>query len=313
MNTHSAPFYHDVADGPDNGAAHWLTTTDGVRIRMSHWRAEEEKGTVLLFPGRTEYVEKYGRTARAFGERGYAMLAIDWRGQGLADRLLDDRSTGHVHNFDDYQTDIAAVLAAAESLELPKPYFLLGHSMGGAIGLRALMSDLPVNAAVFSAPMWGILLAPAMRPFAWGLSWTSKHAGFGHVLAPGTKAETYVLAEPFEGNSLTNDVDMYGYMQEQMRSYPDLALGGPSLHWLHEALLDTCDMASKPAPEIPCLTFLGDQEQIVDTDAVHKRMKSWPNGKLVMVKGGQHEVLMEQSETRESIHDQAADFFDKHL
>lgn len=312
MQMHPAPFYHDVAEGPENGTAHWLTTSDGVRIRMAHWRAAEEKGTILLFPGRTEYIEKYGRTAEAFGKRGYAMLAIDWRGQGLADRLIDDRDSGYVEEFDDYQKDLAAVMEAAEALDLPKPYYLIAHSMGGAIGLRAVMSGLPVKAAVFSAPMWGILMSAVMRPTAWALSWASKKAGIGHKMAPGTKARTYVLAEPFEGNNLTHDEDMWRYMQEQMRSYPDMALGGPSMHWLHEALGDMKELAAQPAPDLPCLTFLGDEEKIVDPAAIHTRMANWPRGELVTIEGAEHEVLMELPQMREMIHDRTAAFFDAH-
>jgi len=58
MEMRPAPFYQDMAEGPENGAAHWLTTADGVQIRMGHWRTGGEKGTILLFPGRTEYIEK---------------------------------------------------------------------------------------------------------------------------------------------------------------------------------------------------------------------------------------------------------------
>ncbi|MDO6522489.1 alpha/beta hydrolase [Shimia thalassica] len=313
MEMHPAPFHSDVADGPDTGVAHWLTTSDGVRIRMAHWRAANEKGTVLMFPGRTEYIEKYGRAADEFGERGYAMLAIDWRGQGLADRLIDDRAAGYVEEFSDYQKDIAAVLEAAEKLELPKPYFVIGHSMGGCIGLRAVMSGLPVNAAVFSAPMWGILMSSLMRPAAWAMSWGSKKTGIGHKLAPGTKSKTYVLAEPFDGNTLTRDIEMFRYMQDQVTSYPDLALGGPSMHWLHEALVEMRELSQMPAPDVPCLTFLGDSEQIVDPARIHKRMEGWSNGTLDIVKDGEHEVMMEVPETRDRVFTNAAAFFDAHL
>ena len=107
----SAPFYSDVADGPEHGRAFWLRTTDGVRIRIGLWTPSgASKGTVLLFPGRTEYTEKYGRAAADFARRGYATLAVDWRGQGLADRLLDDAMSGYVQVFDDYQTDVEASL-----------------------------------------------------------------------------------------------------------------------------------------------------------------------------------------------------------
>ncbi len=73
------------------------------------------KGTVLLFPGRTEYIEKYGRAARDLYQRGFATLTVDWRGQGLADRMLEDARIGHVHYFTDYQKDVAAMIAGRAS------------------------------------------------------------------------------------------------------------------------------------------------------------------------------------------------------
>ena len=78
----NAPFFEDIALGPIGGAAHWLTTVGGLRIRGGHWTGPHMKGTVLLFPGRTEYIEKYGPTAADFLARSYAIVAIDWRGQG---------------------------------------------------------------------------------------------------------------------------------------------------------------------------------------------------------------------------------------
>ncbi|MEP2533289.1 alpha/beta hydrolase [Shimia sp.] len=308
MQLRDAPFYHDVAEGPP-ARAWWLHAEDGVRIRMAYWPSTNARGTVFLLPGRTEYIEKYGRSAADFAARGFAQVSIDWRGQGLADRLLDDRRAGYVQDFPDFQLDLDAVLQAAEQENLPKPYFIIGHSMGGSICLRALMENKPFNAAVFSAPMFGIQLSALMRPAAWAISWASSRAGHGHRFAPGTGQETYVLDKPFEGNSLTTDPDMYRYMQAQMRGYPDLALGGPSLHWLHEALRECRTLDLRPSPDVPCITFLGEREQIVATDAIAERMNRWPNGKLEMVPGGQHEVLMEIPELRNRIFDQCAALF----
>ena len=109
MDLEPAPFHADLAEGPAGARAHWVHTSDGLRIRLGHFPAEEPRGTVLLFPGRTEYIEKYGRTASDLAAGGYDTLCIDWRGQGLADRLLEDVRTGHVHVFEDYQRDVAAI------------------------------------------------------------------------------------------------------------------------------------------------------------------------------------------------------------
>lgn len=311
----AAPLHHGVADGPAGGQAFWLHTADGVRIRVGHWpqsTQDDARGTVLLFPGRTEYVEKYGRAAADLALRGFDTLTIDWRGQGLADRLITDRRIGHVGRFTDYQRDVAAMLEAARSLDLPRPYYLLAHSMGGCIGLRAVMEDLPVAACAFTGPMWGIQMASATRPAAWALSWSSARLGFGHHLAPGTTAETYVLAEPFDDNALTRDAQMYAYMQQQMTTHPDLCLGGPSLRWLNGALVEMAHLARRPAPDVPCLTYVGSHERIVCADRIMARMDSWPAGRLELIRGGEHEVMMDTPKTRAQIFDGLAAHFAAH-
>jgi len=172
MHRSSAPFFHEIACGPEGGHAQWRITQDGVRIRVGHWPAETgtAKGTVLLFPGRTENIEKYGPTAGKLTAGGYSVATVDWRGQGLADRLLPDPRPGHVEMFTDYQYDVQAVIDYATELKLPKPWVLLAHSMGGAIGLRAVMDGLPVAACCFSAPMWGIGISPPLRVVAIALT-----------------------------------------------------------------------------------------------------------------------------------------------
>lgn len=307
----TAPLYEDVAKAPEGGSAYWLTTEDAVRIRIGVW-PEGENGTVLLFPGRTEYIEKYGQTAGDLQARGYATVCVDWRGQGLADRLLDDPATGHVMHFINYQHDVHAMVKAAQELELPEPFYLLSHSMGGCIALRSLIEGLDVKAAAFSAPMWGILLAAPIRPVAWGLSWASRNLGLGHKYALGTNAVSYVVTAPFAGNLLTTDPDMYAYMQDQAAAYPQLPLGGPSMHWLFEALTETRALQAMAPPKTPTLTFLGTNERIIDSSAVVKLMEGWPDGRLEMIEGAEHEILMELPQTREFAFDGAAELFGNH-
>lgn len=305
-----APFLSDIASVAPDGRAFWLDCDDGVRVRAVLWGQEASKGTVLLFPGRTEYAEKYVHTAAALHQGGYATFAMDWRGQGLADRLIDDPLVGHVGVFTDYQRDVAAMLAAARDLNLPKPYFLIAHSMGGAIGLRAVMEGLPVNACVFTGPMWGIILNAAARPAAWAITWASRMLGTAQGLAPGTRQEAYVLVEPFKGNTLTTDPGMYDFMRDHVLAHPELSLGGPSLNWLHEALSDTLTLSRRPVPALPCLTFLGTNERIVDPRRIQARMNSWPGGELELVEGAEHEILMEQPQTRDHVHARILALFD---
>ncbi|SFI50708.1 alpha/beta hydrolase [Celeribacter neptunius] len=307
--TERAPYFADIADGPDTGEAYWLTTTDGVRIRAGLWPKEGAKGTVFILPGRTECVEKYGRGAADFAARGFASLAIDWRGQGIADRLLKDRRIGHVEDFADYQKDLDAVIALAEARAMPKPWFIIGHSMGGAIGIRALIEGKPFLAAGFSAPMWGIGLSPLQKLLVRFVSPVFHALGLQNTRAPGTKAESYMIWHGFEDNLLTSDRDMFDYMTDQVLAQPDLSLGGPSSHWVTEAIAENDWAHAHPLPDVPVLCFLGRDEKIVNTNAVRDLAARWPSCELVEVAGARHEIPMETPATRRMFYDRLAGLF----
>lgn len=306
----SAPYYAPLANGPDTGAAFWLKTKDGLRIRVGLWPHEGAKGTVFILPGRTECIEKYGRAAADLAARGYASLAIDWRGQGLADRLLKDRRIGHVERFTDYQMDLEAVIAYAEEQALPKPWFIIGHSMGGAIGIRALIEGKPFEAAGFSAPMWGIGLTPLQKLLVRFVSPVFHALGLQNLRAPGTKAETYMVWHGFPDNLLTSDREMFDYMTDQVIAKPDLGLGGPSSHWVTEALHENDWMQAQKFPGCPVVTFLGGDEKIVNTQAVRDLVARWPSCELIEVPGARHEIPMETPDTRAQFFDRLTALFD---
>ena len=307
-----APLYTDIAEAPAGGRAVWLTAADGVRVRVAVWNGAAARGTVILLPGRTEYIEKYGRAATDLAQRGYATVTLDWRGQGLADRALSDPMAGHVGDFAEYQADLAAVLEFMRKDGLPEPYYLMAHSMGGCIGLRALMQGLPVKAAAFSAPMWGILMAAWMRPLATAIATTARWFNFDGRYAPGTGPSTYVIDSPFAGNTLTTDAEMWDYMRRQAQAHRDLSLGGPSLGWLKAALAECQALSMLPSPDVPTLCALGTAEKIVDVGPVHARMAIWPRGRLEIYPGSEHEVMMERSPTRARFFDQAVALFGDH-
>lgn len=310
MDLTEAPLLTDVWPGPSDGKAWWVQAPDGVRLRMAAWGFDAPKGTVLLLPGRTEYVEKYGQAAQELADRGYATLCIDWRGQGLADRFLTDRRIGHVERFSDYQKDVAAMLRLAQNLDLPKPYMLLGHSMGGCIGLRSMFEGLDVKAAVFTGPMWGIKIAPHMVVPAWVLAHAMPALKQHNAIPPGRNIEPYVLIEPFADNMLTTDKPMWEMMVEQLKAMPELGLGAPSYQWLREALYDTLRLARLPSPRQPALTYLGTNERIVHIGQMEERMAKWPGGRLEIIENGEHEVLMEGPDIRNRVFDDMVAFFD---
>lgn len=300
-----APYYGALAEAP-GGRAIWLRTRDGVRLRLVKWAKPDARGTVVIFPGRSEFAEKYGRVAVDLAHRGLASVAVDWRGQGLADRVHDDPMAGHVERFSDYQIDVSTVLSHLEQERFPKPWVVLGHSMGGCIGLRTVMGDHPFAAAAFSAPMWGIKLHPLTAPFARILAKTATSLGRGNAYPPGQGPTNYFIEIPFSENTLTTDTDSYLYMKRMAKAEPDLMIGGPTYRWLLEALQETAALDRMASPDLPTVTFLGTDERIVDASRIRARMARWPQGELVVAPNLRHEVLMEAPDIRLPLIDKIA-------
>jgi lysophospholipase len=79
---------------PEDVVSGTIKTPDGAELRFARWAPPAgRKGTVCVFTGRTEQIEKYFETVRDLRDRGFAVAMIDWRGQGHSSRLCggDDR------------------------------------------------------------------------------------------------------------------------------------------------------------------------------------------------------------------------------
>jgi lysophospholipase len=288
-----ASYRADLAEGPDEVRAVWARTTDDVRLRVAVWPAARPRGTVLLFPGRTEYIEKYGRVARDLTAEGYTVAALDWRGQGLSDRLADDRLLGHVLRFTDYQHDVDAFIGVLDRMGVSGVKMLIAHSMGGCIGYRALVRGLAFKRAVFSSPMWGITIPASRKALAAMLPTVARLSGQGHRTTPGGQMIDYDSDLGFEVNPLTTDRDHFEYFARQLRGDPELALGMPSLTWLGEALSECRTLRGLPRPDVPTLIFAGSDETVVSLSDIERMHRSWPGSVFSLVDGARHELMME--------------------
>ena len=99
-------------------------------------------------------------------------------------------------------------------------------------------------------------------------------------------------------------------MRRQLLAQPELQLGGPSMHWLYEALAECRALARRPSPGLPCLCLVGSDERIVDTARIADRMARWPGGHLEILQDAEHEVLMERPALRIPLMARLADFLD---
>jgi lysophospholipase len=305
-----APFNTLPGDPLPLARAFWLRAEDGIRLRAGHWPAGGASGTVLLFSGRTEYLEKYAAVAADLNAAGLDVLTLDWRGQGMSDRLQDNARPGHVEDFAHYQRDVVEMVVVAQELDLPRPWHLLAHSMGGAIALAALDGGLPVASAVFSSPMWGIDLHGIPESVAQAITTAQSKVGRGGQPAPRSGGEeAYVLLARFQDNMLTHDGQRWGRLVAEAAGWSEISLGGASNDWLRHALLECQRLATLPAPELPTLIALGDGERIVSPQAIRSRAATWPGSRLLELADCRHEPMFERDAVRDRFLQAAIEHF----
>ena len=302
MNAAEAPVLTLPPGGLAPDACWWITAPDGVRLRAARWEAEAPVGHVALLSGRTEFLEKLAIPAADLVARGFSVVTVDWRGQGLSDRLVEPALKGHIGDFADFQIDLDALLADPQVTELSGPRILMAHSMGGAIAGRALMRPEIASglvATILSAPMFGIAMSAWMRPVAWltiriglGLGFADRWPPFGDVSTP------YVLSG-FEDNMLTQDRAVWDWMADLSVKHPEIALALPTLGWFAAADAEMRALRRISPPGHPVLSLLGSDEKIVDPARV-RSASDLMNGELAVIDGGRHELLIEDAPLRQA-------------
>ena len=281
-----------AAPVPDGAAAEWFTGAGGARLRAALFAAKgEPRGSVVVSPGRTEAIEKYFETAGALTDRGYVTLVHDWRGQGLADRLLPDRLLGHATGYQDFLTDYDCLLAAFET-RLPSPRIAMGHSMGGCLTLLALAAgERRFSGAILSAPMLGVQVGATPRLVARALASIQSALGRGGHPVPGRSVST-----PFESNIVTHDRARYARAQALIEACPDLALGLPTWGWLDFAFAATSRLANGAGVSriaLPVTVVAAGEDRLVDNFASRAVTARLPLGRYVEIPGAYHELLQE--------------------
>lgn len=274
----------------------------GMRLRMGHLRPVGlPRGTVVVLPGRAEFIEKYAETLTDLLDWGFATAILDWRGQGGSDRFLPQRDRGHVLAIEDYLADLDAVLARLDTLALPRPFLMLAHSMGGHIGLRHL-HDHPDRfaAAAMSAPMFGIHLGLTPLPVARALCLAATRSGAGWRYAPGQRGVDlahYVFAR----NRLTTSPERYECLRRHVAETPELVLGGVTYGWLGAALSSialTRQQGYLESIRTPILILQAGREQVVSNRAEAMTASRLRAARLAVFPDARHELLQERDEIR---------------
>jgi lysophospholipase len=288
---------------PERAVVGTLKTSDGVLLRFARFDPPPgRKGTLCLFPGRSEFIEKYFEVVREAQARGLAVAMLDWRGQGLSERLLRDPLRGHIKKFSQYDTDIEAFMREVVLPDCPPPIFAVAHSMGAAILIRATHRGRRwFDRVILSAPMID-LPWPRLPSLAKAATKILYATGFRHSYVPSTGGAKPVTSYPFLGNTLTSDPVRYARTAEIVEAEPALALASPTVGWLHaatKAMNEFADPAYAKKIRQPMLFIAAGQDQVVSTAATEQFAVRLRSGMHLMIPRARHELLMEQDTYRQ--------------
>jgi lysophospholipase len=281
---------------PDGAVMARIKTADGVELRTARWTsASPNRGTVCVFTGRGEFIEKYFETVRELRERGFSVAIMDWRGQGHSSRQLRDPRKGHVQGFSDYELDVETFMQGVVLPECPPPFYALAHSMGGAVMLRlahagkrwfdrlvlaAPLIDLPYGRASY-------LLRLSMRAL--------RRAGFGDSYVPGSNVDR-ARAAGFPGNPLTCDPVRYARNAAIYIHDPAIGIGSPTVAWLdaaYAAMIEFRAGAYAARIDRPVLMVSAGGDSIVSGPAIARFAARLPAGSFFVIEGARHEILHE--------------------
>lgn len=285
---------------PEGAIAGTIGTPDGIALRFARWDAPSAKGTVCVFGGRGEFIEKYFETIGELRRRGFAVAIMDWRGQGHSSRQLPDPRKGHVEDFSEYEIDLDTFMSQVVLPNCPRPYFALTHSMGGAALLRALHSGKTwFERAVLVSPMIDFPRASVARTLRI-LACAARRAGLGNCSVPSGNADRARTSD-FAGNPLTSDPVRYARNAAIVEAEPTLGIGPPTVAWL-DAAFDTVAAFREPDyPRrigLPVLMLAAGADRIVSAGAIAGFAARLPTGSHRLIAGARHEIFQERDDCR---------------
>jgi lysophospholipase len=287
---------------PDGMVAGSITAADGTVLRYATCPGPRlGRGTMCIFQGRGDFIERYFETIKDLQARGFDVAILDWRNQGGSDRRLADPYRVHIRSFREYDLDLAAFMAEVVLPDCRPPFVALGHSTGAAVLLRALKSHTWFDRAVLSAPLIDIAPVGLPRPLVRFAARLMTWVGLGKVYLPGRPRRPMQAAD-FPGNWVSSDRTRYLRDCRTLAEAPQLGIGGPTFGWLHAAFgaMDELARYSRQTTlRAPVLIIAAGDDRLASSEASRQFAQRVPGVAAVTIAGARHEPLMERDEFRE--------------
>jgi alpha-beta hydrolase superfamily lysophospholipase len=254
--------------------------TDRLRFAYRAWLSPDPLAHLLIVHGLSDHSGRYESIGRAFAAMGVSSWAFDLRGHG---RSAGRR--GHASGFSRLLEDVDAFRALVAATAGPgAPLFLLGHSLGGLVGIR-YVQEYPdaVRGAIIVSPWLGTALAvPRWK--------TGLAAGLSRLLPAlpfaANVPEQHLSRDPAVGKAYREDPLVHDTITPRLFVEVQAAM----------KLAVVRAAAIRP----PLLVLLAGADRIVDTERalLFARAARGGRAEIRRVDGAYHEILNEPDAAR---------------
>ena len=262
------------------------------------YEAEAPLATVVIVHGFTENAFKYAELIWSLLHNHFSVIAFDQRGHGRSwrDPDVQDLSVTHVDHFTEYIEDLSIICDTYLPV-FPKPFFIFGHSMGGAVSSLFLEQHTDIfSAAALSSPMiaphtGGI---PAAIASAIGLAAVK----LGKAKKRPFFMKSYTGPEDFNTSCATDPLrfEWYDRIKASRQEFQNSV---PSYQWSYEALHVTEKILAPNAPEqisCPVILFSAETDYSVLLAPQKAFIERIRHGNYVFVNGSRHEIFRSKNE-----------------
>lgn len=148
----------------------WLAC-DGMPMHAVRWQSDGEPTMVVcLIHGLGEHSGRYSNMAEYYTSRGVEVVSFDLRGHGKS-----GGQRGHSDDFQQMIRDIDWFLYKVSNIDVEKPHFIYGHSLGATLAIKYVLShpgkykgvilSSPMLKSAFEPPKWKVKLGRFVQSF----------------------------------------------------------------------------------------------------------------------------------------------------
>ena len=292
----------------------YVYVREGKTLKFEQYEpAGQNKGTIVILHGFSEFTAKYRELCYYFLQDGYRVFIYDQRGHGASSRDTVDDSTIHVESFGQYVEDLELIMNTRILPEAGnRPVILYGCSMGGTVAALYLKEHPDtVNACILSAPMVGLNLERKKAEKMDALAKMACVMGKGNSPLGGAESQKEER-ENFITSNYTSEA-RYRHAMHQRHSDTRYQTGTASCKWYLEARKITkllLDEKGYPDLKTRVIVFQAERDQMTDTTLLPEFASRLGAGEPVLIPGSKHDIGFSSNDVLENYLNRIFEFLD---